>query len=103
MRYLPLIAILLAGCAHSQQPTAEQVKDTGAVASCVANHWGEDWTQLIKNCAGESIDLFYDIVADSERSAAKQAADGGQPMRKASSYYAKQLPITSRLQRKDGG
>lgn len=106
---LPLIAIMLLQpwwCAHSK-PTTEQVKDARTIATCVANHWGEDWTQLIAQCAGPGLELFYDIVADNERTAiqSEPTADGGitraplgskQPKRLLS-HYANQPPITSRL------
>jgi hypothetical protein len=117
-----IIALALSAC---PRPTNTQVKDSASVAACVASHWGEDWTQLMAHCAGPSLDLFYDIVAEDEKNAvasstaptasAKPATqlltfrvetDGSVGNAKAlhRSYYAKEPPIASRLrQMKDAG
>jgi len=104
------------------------MKDATAIATCVATHWGEDWTQLLAACSALGLDLFYDIVAENENTAtlaiaedagatrktlsnrSTQATDGGQPTgdritKPKGSYYAMQPPIASRLlqRRKDGG
>jgi hypothetical protein len=104
------IVFLASWCGHSK-PTAKQVQSTVDIATCVAKHWGEDWMQLVTNCAGQGLDLFYDIVAENEKEAEQENTDAG-PTRKTltstpakrKSYYATQPPIALRLQRmKDGG
>lgn len=121
-----LIALMLFQpwwCIRSK-PTTEQVKDTGAMVTCVANHWGEDWAKLIADCAGQGLELFYDIVAENEKNAIATTPEDAGPSRKTlssspnpaasvdhretdkqapkGSYYATQTPIAIRLLNKDG-
>lgn len=113
-----LIALMLFQpwwCMRSK-PTTEQVKNTGAIVTCVANHWGEDWTKLIADCAGQGLELFYDIVAENEKNAITATPEDAGPARKTLgvsmdtqdagvrlwSYYATQTPIAIRLLNKDG-
>lgn len=100
MRYtIPVLIAtsLLTACPRSK-PNAEQAKDTAAMATCVANHWGEDWTQLMAACSGQGVELFYDIVSDVEAAAAKpEAGPAKTPL------YTMQQPIAHRLRLRDAG
>jgi hypothetical protein len=117
----------VAGCLKtSGQPKTivEQEQDAIAITECISKHWGEDWTQLVANCAAQGYAVFCDVVADIEWAIGGQAStvpassttptrstltttgsrtpqgDGGVVAKK--SHYATQPPIARRLTFKQG-
>lgn len=66
---LIVVAVVMCGCLKTPtgvKTIAEQEQDAIAIASCVTNHWGEDWTILVANCASLGYAVFCDIVSDIE-------------------------------------
>ena len=99
-----IVLVLLCGCAHFQ-PSKEQTTEAVTVAACVANHWGDPWLELIAECSGPGLDLFYDIVAATEAGAVEVSDAGPQRkllgMRRAGvvSHYPSEPEIASRMRR----
>lgn len=98
-----IVLVLLCGCAHFR-PTAEQSKEAVSIAACVANRWGDPWLDLIAECAGPGLDMFYDIVAETEAGAVEQS-DAGPKLQLLSarragvvSHYANEPAIATRLE-----
>lgn len=103
MKRIAIVLALLCGCAHFQT-SKEQTKEAVSIAACVANRWGDPWLDLIAECAGPGLDLFYDIVAETEAGAVEQS-DAGPKLKLLStsqagvvSHYAHEPAIAARLE-----
>ena len=103
MKRVAIAVVLLCGCAHFQ-PSKEQTKEAVSIAACVANRWGDPWLDLIAECAGPGLDLFYDVVAETEAGAV-EPSDAGPKLQLLStrragvvSHYAQEPEIAARLE-----
>lgn len=100
MKPVIAMAILAAscfGCLPIKSP-ADQEADAAAMAACVSAHWGEDWTRLVGDCAGQEFALFCDAVADVEWGVQQMQADAGFLAKQSTTVsYAAQAPIARRL------
>jgi hypothetical protein len=64
--FLPLVAVLVCGCATFKDLPASQAVDVGAAVSCTRAQWGQPWTQVVSACFAQDSKLASDVIADLE-------------------------------------